>query len=62
MTEEEKPAKDAELVSIIASGYEWTCPECDKLNNVICHTEIVICSNTKCGKSFYTDDPDHAIG
>ena len=53
-----KPDTD-ERVNIIASGYEWTCPGCDELNNVICHTEMVTC---KCGKSYCTEDPDHARG
>jgi uncharacterized protein (DUF983 family) len=49
--------KTNETVDIIASGYEWTCPDCEELNKEICYTKIVTC---KCGKSYYTDDPDHA--
>lgn len=55
---EDKP-KTEKRVSIIASGYEWTCPKCEYDNNVMSHTETVVCMG--CGEMYYTDDPDHAM-
>lgn len=49
-----------EAVDVIASGYEWTCPECENLNHVIEYTETVMCEI--CGKSFSANYPEHAIG
>ncbi len=42
-------AKD-EIVDLIASGYEWTCPSCEKLNEEMeIPKDFVIC---ECGQSF----------
>jgi uncharacterized CHY-type Zn-finger protein len=49
-----------ESVDLIASGYEWCCPECEHLNKVIEYKEIVEC--TVCKKSFSSNYPEHAIG
>ncbi len=49
-------------VDLIASGYEWICPICDKLNHEIETTEIVTCSNIACSESFKTNPAEHAIG
>lgn len=47
-------------VDIIASGYEWICPDCDTLNRVNGLTEIVKCGC--CGREFETNPPEDAFG
>jgi len=47
-----------ETVDIIASGYEWICPECGRFNTEIEITETVICE--ECGTEFETNPPEHA--
>ena len=47
-------------VEIIASGYEWTCPECNTLNHEIEVPETVRCCNLQCNTDFTTEPPDHA--
>ena len=53
-------------VALIASGYEWTCPKCGKLNHEISVPELdedmvnqgtIICT---CGKRFRANTPEHA--
>jgi hypothetical protein len=39
-------ATKTKSVDIIASGYEWICPKCDKLNLEIEITETVTCRVT----------------
>ena len=51
-----------ETVDIIASGYEWLCPECNTLNKEIEYTERVKCSNPQCFTEFETDLSEHAMG
>ena len=43
---------------MIASGYEWICPECDWMN---CEIELLLkvrCRN--CNTEFETDGAEHA--
>lgn len=52
-------------VELIASGYEWECPYCGKLNHEIEVTETVTCDEEGvlpkgCDKVFETEPPDHA--
>lgn len=49
-----------ESVSLIASGYEWMCPNCDYLNTEIEIVEVVKCR--ECYHVYNTDEPDHACG
>jgi len=37
-------------VELIASGYEWNCPDCDHENTPIAIAEYVICENCKAKK------------
>ena len=55
-------------VDLIASGYEWICPTCGKLNHEISVPELaedginngaVICT---CGQRFRVNTPEHAYG
>ncbi|KKM71892.1 hypothetical protein LCGC14_1426110 [marine sediment metagenome] len=46
-------------VDLIASGYEWECPECEYLNDEIEVTEKVTCPG--CGNEYETNPPEHAI-
>jgi len=41
-----------EVAYLVASGYEWYCPECETVNNEIRLTETVKCR--ECGKVFET--------
>ena len=45
-------------VDIIASGYEWICPDCSQLNHEIEYKEVVSCQN--CQETFATNPPEHA--
>lgn len=47
-----------ENVDIIASGYEWICPECGEYNTEIEITETVNCCY--CDTIFDTNLPEHA--
>lgn len=45
-------------VDIIASGYEWICPCCERLNKEIEWKETYICN--ECNESVKTNPPEHA--
>jgi hypothetical protein len=47
-------------VDLIATGYEWTCPECEQVNHVIEWREWVECE--ACHKEFAANPPEHAVG
>lgn len=49
-----------ETVDIIASGYEWICPECEEFNTEIEITEEVQCQ--ECLEIFETKPAEHAYG
>ena len=49
---------DVETVVLIASGYEWTCPNCEALNKEIEVNEKVICAS--CGNVYLVEDVEHA--
>jgi DNA-directed RNA polymerase subunit RPC12/RpoP len=51
---------EEETIELIASGYEWTCPHCNHLNNEIEIPENVVCS--KCKREYEVDNTDHAWG
>lgn len=50
---------DIEIVDVIASGYEWVCPKCEKLNELISipRNPLVQC---KCGYFSELDIAEHA--
>lgn len=52
--------EESERVDLIASGYEWICPNCEKYNREIESKEHVTCG--QCGKTFETNPPEHAYG
>lgn len=56
---EEVPIDDENSVELIASGYEWTCPECNQYNKVIEVSTEVTCGT--CEKTFQVRDYHHAI-
>lgn len=47
-------------VDIIASGYEWICPDCETFNTEIEITETVKC--VCCDAEFETAPAEHAYG
>ena len=47
-----------ETVDLIASGYEWECPNCEEVNREIEFTDTVCCG--KCGGAYETKSPEHA--
>jgi len=51
---------EAESVDLIASGYEWICPNCDYPNHEIEITESVDCKD--CGNWYKTNPAEHAHG
>lgn len=48
-----------ETVELIASGYEWMCPACDRYNREVEVTETVECHG--CYEKFEVTDYHHAI-
>jgi len=50
---------EMEFVDLIASGYEWECPECEELNHEIEWKARVTCCS--CGKVFEANLPEHAL-
>ena len=48
-----------ERVDVIASGYEWICPQCDSFNKVIAYVETVECRG--CNEKFETNMPEHCF-
>ncbi|KKM75372.1 hypothetical protein LCGC14_1390950 [marine sediment metagenome] len=46
-------------VDVIASGYEWTCPECMKWNTMFAYSEEVNCED--CKAKYHTNPPVHAM-
>ena len=55
---ETRKEEEKQVVDLIASGYEWVCPMCDKFNREIEITEKVSCVN--CGDTFTVGDFEHA--
>lgn len=49
-----------ETVSLIASGYDWQCPNCGNENMEMEYSEKVVCK--ECSEIFKADLPDHAFG
>ena len=47
-------------VELIAAGYEWICPDCNYMNQVMEVTENVSC--VKCKHDFEVEEYHHAIG
>lgn len=56
---DEQENDEPEYVDLIASGYEWECPNCETLNHEIEVTEQVICS--ECLLTFPVNDYEHAM-
>ena len=47
-----------ETVDLVASGYDWACPGCEKFNHVIELNETVICAG--CKKEYEVKEVHHA--
>ena len=47
-------------VQLLASGYEWTCPFCNDLQEEIEANDTVVCS--ECNKEFEVIELHHAMG
>jgi len=54
-----KEEDDGDGVDLIASGYEWICPNCETFNEEIEATDIVVCKG--CRLSFKVNSVEHAI-
>ena len=54
--------KEIEQVDCIASGYEWVCPKCGKLNRIIEWAASQVCQNRRCKKAVELSEPEHAMG
>lgn len=55
----DKVTEETEIVDIIASGYEWICTRCKSINHEIEYRVAVSCG--KCGETFGTNPPEHAM-
>ncbi len=51
---------ESEQVDIIASGYEWICPNCGRYNTCIETLEHVQCKD--CQREYEVGEVLHAIG
>lgn len=49
-----------QTVDLIASGYEWTCPNCNAHNSEVEITTTVVCY--ACGTQCRVDEYEHAHG
>lgn len=47
-------------VNVVASGYEWTCPNCGELNKEYEYRQDYFCSS--CCDHVETASPEHAMG
>ena len=47
-------------VDVIASGYEWICPGCNKLNKEIDYVPDLTCSD--CKGNYIARLPEHCYG
>jgi hypothetical protein len=54
-----RPEKEP-AVELVATGYEWTCPECESLNRILGFIPHVTCAN--CSSDFETILPSIAWG
>uniref|UniRef100_A0A6M3KXR6 Uncharacterized protein n=1 Tax=viral metagenome TaxID=1070528 RepID=A0A6M3KXR6_9ZZZZ len=45
-------------VDVIASGYEWECPVCEKLMREVAYSEEVTCH--WCKRKYIANLPEHA--
>jgi uncharacterized protein (DUF983 family) len=52
--------RSGQVVELIASGYEWTCPTCGEFNREIEIPSSVTCK--KCRMEFWVEGADHAFG
>ena len=60
VTKSEKQEQKMKKVTLIASGYDWECPDCNKLNSCK-YSEYVTCKH--CGiTSEVGDELYHATG
>ena len=52
---------ELEVVDVIASGYEWICPVCNELNQIVAipKTGTAICGFEDCGHKVALDLPEH---
>jgi uncharacterized protein (DUF983 family) len=59
-----KKKPDITAVDVIASGYEWECPECGEVNNPIeFRTDQDGCVTCDfCKRRFKANMPEHAYG
>jgi len=51
-------ASNTGVVDLIASGYEWNCPKCDKLNTECEVYSVVRC--VKCNTKYDVGETSHA--
>ena len=58
MEKQEVEEKVEKYVDLIASGYEWTCPECECFNKIMGVSPTIECDN--CSKEFEVGEVHHA--
>lgn len=55
-----KRCSKIETVGVIASGYEWICPQCNKLNKIIAIPRNPLQPCAECKFFSELDIPEHA--
>ncbi|MCK5615776.1 hypothetical protein KAR91_78660 [Candidatus Pacearchaeota archaeon] len=60
MKSDENRAENVPIVDVIASGYEWICPECEEMHEVIEFPRNPIVRCPDCGFKVELDLPEHA--
>ena len=62
MTLGENRTENIPVVDVIASGYEWICPECGEMHDIIEFPRNPIIRCLDCNFKVELDLPEHAIG
>lgn len=62
MKANEKRIENIPVVDVIASGYEWICPECQTFHKIIEFPKNPVIQCSECGCKVELDLPEHALG
>lgn len=58
--DKDREDEETQYVDMVASGYDWWCPECEADNHEHHSMEEVECEY--CGRIFTVNDLEHAYG
>lgn len=54
-------SNEQEKVDLIASGYEWICPDCGKLNKLVAIPSSLTVDCADCGQEYEVDNIHAAL-